>query len=194
MTRTSRPAADIAGKDSDAAKPLFSGSLNLEPMHQSPSNDIRPARCGPRTAFDTRRADHQTRRPEEISMTVDLTRRALLSGATALAGGGWAAIAAGQPTAPDTVTPAAVASGSPPGSTGALEYLSAGQLTEGLRRKRFSSLELTNHLMASRIPITGTPRPEASNGATCRTASVSVTSKISPRPQSRRCGAEVRRR
>ena len=53
-------------------------------------------------------------------MTVDLTRRALLSRATALAGGGWAGIAAGQLTAPDTATPAAVASGSPPSSAGAL--------------------------------------------------------------------------
>ena len=44
--------------------------------------------------------------------------------------------------------PTAVASGSPPGSAGALEYLSAGQLVEGLRRKRFSSLELTDHLIA----------------------------------------------
>ena len=86
-------------------------------------------------------------------MTIDPARRALLVRAATLAGGGWAEVAAGQPSAPGTTTPAAeaptgVASGSPRGSAGALEYLSAGQLTEGLRRRRFSSLELTDHLIA----------------------------------------------
>ena len=86
-------------------------------------------------------------------MTIDPARRALLSRAATLAGGGWAEVAAGQPSAPGPTTPAAeaptgVASGSPRGSAGALEYLSAGQLTEGLRRRRFSSLELTDHLIA----------------------------------------------
>ena len=41
-------------------------------------------------------------------MTVDPARRALLSGAAALAGGGWAGIATGQPTAPGATTPKAV--------------------------------------------------------------------------------------
>ena len=81
-------------------------------------------------------------------MTIDPARRALLSQAAALAAGGWAGVAAGQPTASSAVTPAAAASSSPPGSAGALEFLSAGQLTEGLRRRRFSSLELTDHLIA----------------------------------------------
>jgi amidase len=97
--------------------------------------------------------------PEVISMTIDPARRALLSRAAALAGGGCFGIAAGQPNAPSAVTPtattappaaatSAVASGSPAGSGWTLEYLSAGQLTEGLRRRRFSSLELTDHLIA----------------------------------------------
>ncbi|HEY5324885.1 MAG TPA: amidase [Caldimonas sp.] len=86
-------------------------------------------------------------------MVIDPTRRALLSRAAALAGGGWAGIAAGQPTtsgatAPAAAAPAAVVGGSPPSSAGALEYFSAGQLLDGLRRKRFSSLELTDHLIA----------------------------------------------
>ena len=81
-------------------------------------------------------------------MAIDPARRALLSRAAALAAGGWAGIATGQPTAPGAATAAAAASSSPPGSAGALEYLSAGQLTEGLRRRRFSSLELTDHLIA----------------------------------------------
>ena len=86
-------------------------------------------------------------------MVIDPTRRALLSRAAALAGGGWAGIAAGQPTtsgatAPAAAAPAAVVGGSPPSSAGALEYFSAGQLVDGLRRKRFSSLELTDHLIA----------------------------------------------
>ena len=86
-------------------------------------------------------------------MTIDPARRALLSRAAALTAGGWAGIASAQPTTPSTATPAAaaptvVASGSAPGSTGALDYLSAGQLTEGLRQRRFSSLELTDHLIA----------------------------------------------
>ena len=71
-------------------------------------------------------------------MTIDPARRALLSRAATLAVGGWAGVSFGQPTAPGTATPAAaaptaVASGSPSASAGALEYLSAGQLTEGLR-------------------------------------------------------------
>ena len=86
-------------------------------------------------------------------MTIDPARRALLSRAATLAVGGWAGVSFGQPTAPGTATPAAaaptaVASGSPSASAGALEYLSAGQLTEGLRQRRFSSLELTDHLIA----------------------------------------------
>jgi amidase len=81
-------------------------------------------------------------------MSIDPTRRALLSRAAALAGGGWAGIAAGQPTASAAPTHAAGSSSSPAGSAGALEYLSAAQLTDGLRRKRFSSLELTDHLIA----------------------------------------------
>jgi amidase len=81
-------------------------------------------------------------------MAIDPARRALLSRAATLASGSWASIAAGQPTAPGAATPTAVASSSPPGSAGALEYLAAGQLVEGLRRKRFSSLELTDHLIA----------------------------------------------
>jgi amidase len=66
-------------------------------------------------------------------MTIDLARRALLARSAALAAGSWAGMAAAQ-----TVLPGAEA----------LEYLSAGQLSEGLRRKRFSSLELTDHLIA----------------------------------------------
>ena len=86
-------------------------------------------------------------------MTIDPARRGLLSRAAALTAGGWAGIASAQPTTPSTATPAAaaptvVASGSAPASAGALEYLSAGQLTEGLRQRRFSSLELTDHLIA----------------------------------------------
>ena len=81
-------------------------------------------------------------------MTIDPARRALLSRAAALAGGTWTGIAAGQPTAPGAATPAAGASSAPPGVAGALEYLSAGQLVDGLRRKRFSSLELTDHLIS----------------------------------------------
>ena len=81
-------------------------------------------------------------------MTIDPARRALLSRAAALAGGAWTGIAAGQPTAPGAATPAAGASSAPPGVAGALEYLSAGQLVDGLRRKRFSSLELTDHLIS----------------------------------------------
>jgi amidase len=67
--------------------------------------------------------------------------------AAALAAGGWAGIAAGQPTAPGAATLAAAASSSLAGSAGALEYLSAGQLTAGPRQRRFSSLELTDHLI-----------------------------------------------
>ena len=86
-------------------------------------------------------------------MVIDPTRRALLTRAAALAGGDWAGIAAGRPTtsgatAPAAAAPAAVVGGSPPSSAGALEYFSAGQLVDGLRRKRFSSLELTDHLIA----------------------------------------------
>jgi len=92
-------------------------------------------------------------------MTIDPARRALLSRAAALAGGGWFGIAAGQPNAPSAATPtattaptgtatSAVASGSSAGSGWTLEYLSAGQLTAGLRRRQFSSLELTDHLIA----------------------------------------------
>src|SRR5207237_10119623 len=92
---------------------------------------------------------------EDISMTIDHARRALLSRAAALTTGAWTGIAAGQPTAGGTATPAAVAatgatafaSGSPSASAGALEYLSAGQVIDGLRSKRFSSLELIDHLI-----------------------------------------------
>ncbi len=66
-------------------------------------------------------------------MTIDLARRALLARSAAMAAGSWAGIATGQSAVSGAV---------------ALEYLSAGQLSEGLRRKRFSSLELTNHLIA----------------------------------------------
>jgi amidase len=81
-------------------------------------------------------------------MTIDTARRTLLSRAAALAGGGWAAVAAGQPNAPGPATTRAAAASSSPPSAGALEYLSAGQVAEGLRRRRFSSLELTDHLIA----------------------------------------------
>ena len=66
-------------------------------------------------------------------MTIDLARRALMARSAALAAGSWAGMATGQ----------SAVSGAE-----SLEYLSAGQLSEGLRRKRFSSLELTNHLIA----------------------------------------------
>jgi amidase len=67
-------------------------------------------------------------------MSADPQRRSLLCRAAALAGGGWAGLAAGQaaPSAP----------------ADAVEYLSAAQVGEALRRKRFSSLELTDHLIA----------------------------------------------
>jgi amidase len=55
-------------------------------------------------------------------------------------------VAAGQPITP-ILPPRHSRSGSP-GSAGALAYLSAGQLTEGLLQRRFSSLELTDHLIA----------------------------------------------
>jgi len=85
-------------------------------------------------------------------MTTDPARRALLSRAAALTAG-WAGTASAQPTARSAATPAGaaptvVASGSAPASAGALAYLSAAQLTEGLRQRRFSSLELTDHLIA----------------------------------------------
>lgn len=74
----------------------------------------------------------------------DPERRLLLAGAAALAGGRWAGLVGAQPSVP---APAA-AGGSPSAAGGALEYLSTAQLSEGLRRKRFSSLELTDHLIA----------------------------------------------
>jgi len=86
-------------------------------------------------------------------MNIDPARRALLSRAAALTAGGWAGIASAQPTTssfapPAAAAPTVIATGSAPASAGALEYLSAGQLTEGLRQRRFSSLELTDHLIA----------------------------------------------
>jgi amidase len=86
-------------------------------------------------------------------MTIDPARRTLLARAAAVAAGGWAEIAAAQPSAPGTSTPAAWArtdptSGAPADSFGAIEYLSARELAEALRKKRFSSLELTDYLIA----------------------------------------------
>jgi amidase len=78
-------------------------------------------------------------------MDIDPTRRTLLARAAALAGGGWASLATAQPSLP---APTAATSSSPAGPQGALEYLSAAQILVGLRRKRFSSLELTDHLIA----------------------------------------------
>lgn len=80
-------------------------------------------------------------------MTIDCARRALLFGTAALSAGGWPGLATAQATAPGaTATPAATRS--PPGSAEGVEYFSAGQVAEALRRKRFSSLELTDHLIA----------------------------------------------
>ena len=86
-------------------------------------------------------------------MRLDLARRALLARAAAAAGGGWALTAAAQsgavaPGSATAIDPAPVTSASRAGSREPLEYVSARQLAEDLRRRRFSSLELTDHLIA----------------------------------------------
>ena len=81
-------------------------------------------------------------------MTFDPKRRALLAQAAAVAGGGWVATAPAQPSAAGASAPTASGGALPASSGNALEYLSARQLADGLRRHRFSSLELTDHLIA----------------------------------------------
>jgi amidase len=63
---------------------------------------------------------------------IDATRREILAGAAALAGASMAGMAAAQTGR----------------STDAIEYLSAAQTVEALRSRKFSSLELTDHLIA----------------------------------------------
>ena len=89
----------------------------------------------------------------KTSATPDRARRALLARVAAVAGGGWTAVAAAQPgsaapgpaaaTAPTPVPSGSRAiSGEPP------DYLSARRLADDLRRRRYSSLELTDRLIA----------------------------------------------
>ena len=67
----------------------------------------------------------------------DPARRALLSRTAAVVGGAWTGIAGAQP-----------ASGPPAASDAPLAYRSARQIVDDLRKRRFSSLELTDHLIA----------------------------------------------
>ena len=85
-------------------------------------------------------------------MTLDPGRRALLARAAAVVGGGWAGIAGAQPGVAASGIPAATAvaagtDGASAASGGALEYRSARQIADDLRRRQFSSLELTDHLI-----------------------------------------------
>jgi amidase len=86
-------------------------------------------------------------------MTLDATRRALLARSAVVLGGGWAGVAGAQPSAAGSGTPPATPStgitrGSTAGPGGALEYRSAREVADDLRRRRYSSLELTDHLIA----------------------------------------------